>query len=176
MVEDCSPYPYFRFACRDQAAVAHSSARYLYRDGALAFLVALCLFHRFQQNLVQNIAHWVVKMRHVATVFWGYNSTGGFNSASLFSCCLKKFLKIIWGKSREVHSIPFPSECCLLTSFLLRDGWWMTACIVFQLTPICESPLFVSRPSISGNVTNPDGSRLCLADRSMSLLVDVQWN
>ena len=28
MVEDCSPYPFFRSACRDQAAVGHSSGRY----------------------------------------------------------------------------------------------------------------------------------------------------
>ena len=42
MVEDCSPYPYFRSACRDQvlAVVGHSSGRYRYQDGALAFLVA----------------------------------------------------------------------------------------------------------------------------------------
>ena len=42
MVEDCSPYPYFRSACRDKVAavVGHSSGRYRYQDGALAFLVA----------------------------------------------------------------------------------------------------------------------------------------
>ena len=39
MVE-CSPYPYFRSACRDQAVVGHSSGRYRYQDGALVFLVA----------------------------------------------------------------------------------------------------------------------------------------
>ena len=119
MVEDCSPYPYFRFACRDQAALGHSSGRSLYRDGTLAFLVARCLFHRFHQNLVQDIAPLSSQGETCCNSFWGLQQYRRFQLfASLFSCCLKQVLQIIWGKGREVHSIPFQSECCLLTSFI----------------------------------------------------------
>ena len=119
MVEDCSPYPYFRFTCRDQAALGHSSGRYLYRDGALAFLVAWCLFHRFHQDLVQDIAPLSRQDETCCNSFLGLQQYRRFRLfASLFSCCLKKVLQIIWGNGREFHSIPFPSERCLLTSFI----------------------------------------------------------
>ena len=82
--------------------------------------------------------------------FWGLQQYRRFRLfASLFSCCSKKVLQIIWGKGRDVHSIPFPfflwgkgrdvhsipfpSECFLLTSFICGHCSLRIEVALFQL-------------------------------------------
>ena len=47
-------------------------------------------FIAFTKTWFKILRHWVVKMRRVATVFWGYNSTGGFDSLRVSSAVVWK--------------------------------------------------------------------------------------
>ena len=96
MVKDCSPYPYFRSARLHQAVVCHSLGCYRNQDGALAFLVMLCLFHRFHQNLVRDFVPLSCQDETRCNSFLWVQQYRRFRLFSrLFSCCLKKVLQII---------------------------------------------------------------------------------
>ena len=90
MVEDCSPYPYFRLhVVIKQHLITHQVVICIETELWRSWWRDVC-FIAFTKTWFKILRHWVVKMRHVATVFWGYNSTGGFDSLRVSSAVVWK--------------------------------------------------------------------------------------